>query len=122
MIKKRKPDLKIKALRKELLIEDRILNEEIRYIKKHLDKIWEHISNTNERLQDLEIQVNLLSRLIATLAVEKLDMKGFGLMKMIKRVEKQAIADDQIRLLENLYRLEHPTKGKKPKDNSGGNS
>ena len=105
----------IKVLRKELLAEDRILTDEIRYIKKHLDKIWEHVSNTNERLQDLEVQMNLLSRLVAALAVEKLNMRTFSLMKMIKRIEKQAIADAQISHLENLYRLEHP-KLKKPKE------
>lgn len=113
-MKKKKKTLDINSLRKELKQEDRVLSEEIQYIKKHLDKIWEHVSTTNERLQDLEIQVNLLSRLVATLAIEKLNMKSFGLMKMIKRIEKQAITEDQIRLLEDLYKLELP-KSKKPK-------
>ncbi|PIQ85636.1 MAG: hypothetical protein COV74_08030 [Candidatus Omnitrophica bacterium CG11_big_fil_rev_8_21_14_0_20_45_26] len=76
------------------------------YIKKHLDKIWEHVVSTNDRLQTLEIQANLVARLISTLAVEKLGVSSFSLLKMIKRIEKDTIAADQIQHLEHLYRLE----------------
>ena len=102
----------IREIKKELRADVRISKQETEYLKKHLDKIWEHISTTNVRLQDLEVQVNLLSRLVAALAVEKMGMKTFGLVKMIKRIEKEVIADNQIRHLEDLYKLEHP-KGKK---------
>ena len=116
---KKTPNLDIKAVRKELQAEQRVLKQELDYMKKHLDKIWEHVSVTNERLQDLEVQMNLLSRLVATLAVEKLGMRTFHLVRLIRRIEKEAIAADQIKHLENLYKLEHPKDSKKPKNDSG---
>ena len=107
----------IKALRKEFHADNQILKQEIAYYKKHLDKIWDHVAETNARLQDLEIQVNLISRLIATLAVEKMNIRTFSLVKMIRKIEKQIVADDQIRHLENLYRLDQ-TKNRKGKNGS----
>ncbi len=109
----------LKAIRKEILADQRELRQDFIYLKKHLDKIWEHVSVTNQRLQDIETQLNLLSRLVATLAVEKLGMKTFHLVRLIRRIEKEAIAADQIKNLEDLYKLEHPGKKKKgnePKD------
>ena len=114
---RRKADLALRTIRKELQAENRILKGEIAYLKKHLDKIWEHVSVTNERLQDLEIQMNIVGRLITTLATEKMNMRTFSLMKLIRRIEKQLVADSQIRHLEDLYRLDHPS-DKKRKNNS----
>ncbi|MBI4387522.1 MAG: hypothetical protein HY582_00560 [Candidatus Omnitrophica bacterium] len=112
-MEQRKVGAALKALHKELQSESRILKSEIAYLKKHLDKLWEHVSVTNERLQDLEIQMNILSRLITTLAVEKMDMRTFGLAKMIRKIEKQLVTDSQIRHLEDLYRMDHPGDKKK---------
>jgi len=106
--KRRRP--KLKALRKMILKEGHLSSHDIKYLNKYLDKIWEHVAETNDRLQDLEIQTNLISRLIATLASEKMGMRSFGLMRMIKKVEKQAIRDNQIADLEKLYDLDYPGK------------
>ena len=114
-MKKRISEADIKAMRKELQLEQRDMRRDFDYLKKHLDKIWEHVSVTNERLQNLEVQVNLLSRLVATLAVEKLGMKTFHLIRLIRRIEKEAITADQIQHLEDLYKLEHPSGKRKSK-------
>lgn len=115
MGKKKSPELNIKSIQKELQLEQREMKRDFDYFKKHLDKIWEHISVTNDRLQNLEVQVNLLSRLVATLAVEKLGMKTFHLIRLIRRIEKEAVTADQIQHLEDLYKLEHPTHKRKTK-------
>ncbi len=96
------------SLRDEMRREFRLVQEEARYIKKHLDKIWEYVAESSERIQDLEIQVNLLSRLFSTLAIEKVGMRLSDLRKLVRRIEKEAIDEYQIRHLEDLYKLEHP--------------
>lgn len=118
-MEKQKPRLNVRGVRRELQAEDRVLKEEISYIKKHLDKIWEHVSQTNERLQNLEIQVNLLSRLVVNLAIEKMNMRTFTLMKMIRKIEKQFITEGQIQDLEKLYQLGQ-TRVQKPKNGPSG--
>ena len=82
------------------------LKHRIDYINKHLDKLWEHVSVTNDRLQDLEIQVNLISRFLTTLSIEKLGIKLKTLRKMLKKIEHDAAAESQIRDLETLYQKE----------------
>ncbi len=101
-----------RELQADLQVEKKMMKGEIAYLKKHVDKFWEHVSMTNERLQDLEIQVNLLNRLISALALEKLNMKTFGLVKMIRKIEKQVVAEDQIQNLEKQFKLNHPRKDK----------
>jgi hypothetical protein len=59
--------------------------------------------SSEERLQDLEIHVNLLTRLLTTLCTDKLKMKVGVLKRLIKRIEKEAIKDSQIMHLESLY-------------------
>ena len=114
-IKKNKSEIDIRLIQKQFQLEQREIRQDLDYLKKHLDKIWEHVSQANDRLQNLEVQMNLLSRLVATLAVEKLGMKTFHLVRLIRRIEKEAITADQIQHLEDLYKLEHPRDKRKKK-------
>lgn len=83
------------------------LRAEVNYLKKHLDKLWEHAQEASERLQDIEVHVNLLTRLVTAICVEKLGMRIGVLKRMIKKIEKEAIRDSQIHHLESLYKLPH---------------
>ena len=94
----------------QLQREDKRFQEELDYNKKHLDKLWEYATDAKDRLQDLEIQVNLITRLLTTLCLEVLNMRPKALRKLIKKVEEEAIADSQIMHLEELFRLESPDK------------
>lgn len=75
------------------------------YIRKHLDKLWEQAQEASERLQDIEVHVNLLTRLFTALCIEKLGMRIGVLKRMIKKIEKEVIRDSQIYHLESLYQL-----------------
>ena len=116
-MRKKTKNSDLKGVPKEFQVEQQELKQEIAYLKKHLDTIWKHVTVTNERLQALEVQTNLISRLVATLAIEKLGMKTFHLVRLIRRIEKEAVTADQIRDLEDLYNLEHPGDKKKSKRN-----
>ena len=80
-------------------------HNEVLQLKKNLQKAVEDLQLTEEKLQDLEIHVNLLTRLLTTLCVEKFGMRIGVLKRMIKRIEKEAIRDSQILHLEELYKL-----------------
>lgn len=100
----------VARLQEEFRKGDKLLHENLEYTKKHLDKLWEYASEARERLQDLEIQVNLITRLLTSLCLDVLNIKPRALRRMIKRVEKEAIADSQVMHLEELFRLEHRDK------------
>jgi len=88
---------------------------EIDYLKKHLDKLWERAQDASERLQDIEVHVNLLTRLVTALCVEKLGMRIGVLKRLIKKIEKEVIQETQIHHLESLYKLpHHPSKKPHP--------
>lgn len=92
---------------------DDSLRAELEYLKKHLDKLWEHRHDSLDRLQDIEVHINLLTRLVTALCVEKLGMRIGVLKRLIKRIEKEAIRDTQIHHLESLYKMPHAP-SKKP--------
>lgn len=96
--------------KKKRLTGDDALKAEIEYYKKHLDKLWEHAQEASERLQDIEVHLNLLTRLFTAVCVEKLGMRIGVLKRMVKRIEKEAIRDTQIHHLESLYKLSHNPK------------
>ena len=99
------------ARRKKPGPDDASLKAEFDYLKKHLDKLWEHAQESSQRLQDVEIHVNLLTRLVTALCIEKLGMRIGVLKRLIKKIEKEAIRDSQILHLESLYKLpHHPSK------------
>ena len=95
------------ARKKHRQSEDPLVRSEMEYLKKHLDKLWEHAEEASERLQDIEVHVNLLTRLITALCIEKLGMRIGVLKRLIKKIEKEAIRDSQIHQLESLYKLPH---------------
>jgi hypothetical protein len=82
------------------------LHHDVKYTHKHLDKLWEHVAVTNSRLYNLEAQVNLVSRLVTTMCIEKFGMKLKTFRRLIQRIEKEAIADSEIRDLQDLFELE----------------
>jgi hypothetical protein len=81
------------------------LQAEVLQMRKSMQKLWELLGKTDERVQDIEIHVNLITRLITTLCIEKFGMRIGVLKRMIKRIEKEAIRDSQILHLEELYKL-----------------
>ena len=80
-------------------------HSDLAHLKKQIQKLLEQGTKSDERIQDLEIHVNLLTRLLTTLCVEKFGMRIGVLKRMIKRIEKEAIRDSQILHLEALYKL-----------------
>ena len=94
------------------------LHSDFSHLKKHIEKLWEYAERSEERLQDIEIHLNLLTRLLTTLCVEKFGMRIGVLKRLIKRVEKEAIRDSQILHLESLYKLPHQTEKKNSSSSS----
>lgn len=86
-------------------------------LKKQVLEAAENLKKSDERIQDIEIHLNLLTRLITTLCIEKFGMRVGVLKRLIKRIEKEAIRDSQIMHLENLYQMspspEKPGESKK---------
>ncbi|HLD50327.1 MAG TPA: hypothetical protein VJC08_03940 [bacterium] len=62
----------------------------------------------------MEIHLNLITRLLTTLCVEKFGMRIGVLKRLIKRIEKEAIRDSQIMHLETLYKMTPPSDKKGP--------
>lgn len=80
-------------------------HNEVQNLRKTVQVLQEALEKTAEKLQDIEIHVNLLTRLLTTLCIEKFGMRIGVLKRMIKRIEKEAIRDSQILHLEELYKL-----------------
>lgn len=74
-------------------------------LSKQIDKIYKLAENFEDRIQDIEVHVNLLTRLLTTLCIEKFGMRIGVLKRLIKRIEKEVIRDSQILHLEALYKL-----------------
>ena len=83
-------------------------------LQKKITKLSEDLEKQDERMQDMEIHVNLLTRLLTTLCVEKMGMRIGVLKRLIKRIEKEAIRDSQISHLESLYKMSQPSDKKGP--------
>lgn len=81
---------------------------------KQLRQLHGFSKDAGDRLEDLEIHVSLLTRLMTTLCMEKLGMKVGVLKRMIKRIEKEAVRDSQIMHLESLYNLPQSQAPKPP--------
>lgn len=84
------------------------------YGKSEVEKLTESLGKAEERLQDIEIHLNLLTRLFTTVWVEKFGMRIGVLKRLIKRIETEAIRDSQIMHLESLYKLPHQPEKKSP--------
>ncbi|OGW81147.1 MAG: hypothetical protein A3G33_10030 [Omnitrophica bacterium RIFCSPLOWO2_12_FULL_44_17] len=93
------------------------IKQKLNYINTHLDKLWENAAIANERLQDLEVYINLLGRLITTLSVEKMGINLKHLKTLLQRIEKEVIADSQIQDLEEMFHIgERKLTSEKPED------
>src|SRR3989338_2465463 len=96
----------IRVLREEFRKKEKNLHDALDYSKKHVDKLWQYATEARERLQDLEIQVNLITRLLTTLCLDVFHMKPKMLRRLIKKVEEEAVANSEVMHLEELFKLE----------------
>jgi chromosome segregation ATPase len=96
------------------------LISEIEYMKKHRDKLWEQISQLADRMQDAEVQINLNTRLLTYLCIEKLGMKAHQLRKVLKKIEKETLEDQQIKMLEEQFKKKSRRPGLRSKSNREG--
>ena len=103
---------------KRLLARPALDSSEAASLYDEIEKLWDAVRKSDERLEDIEIHLNLLTRLITTLSVEKFGMRIGVLKRIIKRIESEAIRDSQILHLENLYKLP-PRSDKKGPHSSG---
>ena len=105
-MKTEKEKKKPKEIKGEIQKEINILKSEIVYNRKHLDKIWENISEIKERLQDIELFINFNTRLLSIICSEQLGMSGLEIRKLVRRIKKLTEADIQTRKLEKLFEKE----------------
>lgn len=80
--------------------------------RRQIEKLSQDNAKLHERVEESEIHINLLTRLVTTLCVEKLGMRIGVLKRLLKRIEKEAVRDSQIYHLESLYNLPHPSQKK----------
>lgn len=78
---------------------------EIAQIKRRLEEMTQTAESLASRLEDAEIHINLLTRFITTICIEKIGMRIGVLKRLLKRVENEAVRDSQIHQLESLYNL-----------------
>lgn len=95
------------------------LYSELHQLKKQIEEMSLNMEQYADRIEDAEIHINLLTRLLTTLCVEKFGMRVGVLKRLLQRIEKEAIRDSQISHLESLYNLPHqgekkPATGQKP--------
>jgi len=83
------------------------LYTEVSHLHKQLARLTETFEKLQDRTEDAEIHINLLTRLLTTLCVEKFGMRIGVLKRLLKRIENEAIRDSQILHLESLYNLPH---------------
>lgn len=88
------------------------LYTEVAQLKRKLEKTSDQVENLAGRLEDAEIHINLLTRFVTTICIEKIGMRVGVLKRLLKRVESEAVRDSQIHQLESLYNLP-PTASKK---------
>lgn len=81
------------------------LYTELTQVKRRLEKTTELAEGLSARLEDAEIHINLLTRFITTICIEKIGMRVGVLKRLLKRVESEAVRDSQIHQLESLYKL-----------------
>ncbi len=81
------------------------LYTEFAHLKRKLEKTSELADNLASRLEDAEIHINLLTRFVTTICIEKIGMRVGVLKRLLKRVESEAVRDSQIHQLESLYNL-----------------
>ena len=78
-------------------------HHDVAYLKKHVHKLWEYVHDYRDRLQNLEILMDLSERLIVSLALHRLGMRLSELRRMIRQAEKEALAESEVHELEELF-------------------
>ena len=99
------------AIRKQLAL----ITSEVEYEKKHRDKLWEKVAELSERMQEAEVQINVNTRLLTYVCIEELGISTTRIRKLLRRIEKETKEDQQIVMLEELFRK----KSRPRKDRSG---
>ena len=74
-------------------------------LKKQLVEVQAKADNLNTRLEDSEIHINILTRFVTAVCIEKIGMRVGVLKRLLKRVESEAVRDSQILHLESIYKL-----------------
>ncbi len=82
-------------------------------LKNHLKETLENKARDEDRITDLEVHINLLTRLLTTLCIERFGFRVATLRRLVKRIESQAVRDSQIYELELLYKKSSLTPKKK---------
>jgi len=116
--KKRAP----RAAKKDALsLKDALsIYSELENLKKEILKSSGAQTLSEKRLLDIEIHINLLTRLLTALCIEKFGMRALTLRRLVRRIEREAFRDSQIMELESLYGLSHPPSKKTPASPSKG--
>lgn len=111
---KRKKQKVPEAAKKDVLgLKDTLsLYSELADLQKEILKSSEAHTIFKKRLWDIEIHINLLTRLLTTLCIEKFGMRALTLKRLVRRIEKEVSRDSQIMELESLYSLSNPTQKK----------
>ena len=81
------------------------VHAELERLSKQIQDLTLAAKKSEDRIEDLEIHVHLLTRLVTTLCIEKLGMRVGVLKRMIQKIEKDAVRDSQIMHLESLYNM-----------------
>lgn len=74
-------------------------------LQKKITSLADYAEHVSLRLEDAEIHINLLTRFVTTICVEKMGMRVGVLKRLLKRVEKEAVRESQISHLETLYNM-----------------
>jgi hypothetical protein len=107
-MKKKKNTKKPSAVRPSGNLKDTLsLYSRLVDLKKEISKMTETHTGIDDRLSDIEIHINLLTRLLTTLCIEKFGIRIGVLKRLVRRIEKEAVRDSQIMELEFLYNLSH---------------
>jgi len=97
----------LNALRKKTAsLKDVLFNySKIEDLKKEALKSAEARLIAEKRFLAIEVHLNLLTRLLTTLCIEKFGIRALALKRLVRRIEKEASRDSQIMELESLYGL-----------------
>lgn len=101
------PDKEVHSLKEVLSLYSKFAD-----LKKEVSQIADVSAHDDDRLSNLEIHINLLTRLLTTLCVEKFGIRIGVLKALVRRIEKEAVRDSQILELESLYNLSRPPQKK----------
>lgn len=121
-MKKKKRKTKILPKNSTAFKEALSFYESMAGLKKELTQLAEGRSGAEKRMFQIEKHLNILTRLLATLCIERFGMKAAALKRLVRRIEAEVARESQITELESLYRLsdsfsnKNPSSSRKEKD------